>query len=288
MSNQEEYDDDNNGFSFTDQEDLGDEVLESLDEDTMDDEQIVDHTDDIMNQAIYRMEEANLFKILINHEIFAPNSARIEILERVNRKIKKFAIRELNLLLNLQKEEPIKSTPTQFSEEEAVVLKMLIGKVLKKEPSMTVSIPERKPEIQQVASPKPTVNQVKPKVSRPAPQAKVNYTKQQRQTYPSPLNPTQKKQRKVRNKGDGFASNSNSRLVKPMPTVEQQMIYYGQQTPQVVLSKEKNVTGQHAQQGAGTMKNIISGLTGGGMQVAIDDSNPADSAMDSGDINGRF
>ena len=284
----DEYDDENSGFSLSDQEEVGDEILESLDEEAMDNEQIVDHTADIMNQAMYRIEEANLFKILINHEIFAANSARSEILEAVNRKIKKFALRELNLLLNLQKEEPKiqhVQQPAQFSNEEAAVLKMLIGKVLKKDPvAVVASVPERKPEILQVAAPKPAVNQIRPKQAVQARQARLSQPQ-----APQSQRPLQKKGRgKARAKGDGFATNSNPAQVKPMPSVEAQMMHYGQQAPQVVLSKEKGVSGGAAQQGAGTMKSIISGMTGGGMSIAIDDSNPADAAMDSGDVNGRF
>lgn len=276
-----EFDDDDK-TQFANDEDVGEQVLESLDDgqDAME-----DLTTEVMDQVTQRVEEANLFKLLINQQVFAPNSARPEILSAVNAKIKQFAINELQMLLGLKTPETQQSTasiPAQFSEEEAAVLRMLIGKVLKTQGPAQATTQEVKPELKTIQAPAQKLNTVMtPKSAALAQQP----SKPAAQVQPKKGQGAQQKQRKTVSKG--FAKPKGTKP-KAMPTAEQ-MINNGLiGTPNVQITAERGVSDKAAKAGQNTIGNLINQFAGGN-QLHVDNSNPADLVSgDGGDTNERF
>jgi len=225
-------------------EDTADEVLESLTE-----TEGQDSVDKMMNEAMQRIEEANLFKTLIKTPIFGQNSASPEIIESVQKKITEFARKELAVLLGIVPANHYQVQPqvkSPFDEEEVEALKGLAARVLKRVPT---PVPERTPQIMQIK----TVDNSKLVGEPPKAPAK-----------------SQKK------KG---LPKSPDRLA--MPTVEQMVAAFG--APSAMLTDEKGnvVSGQGS-----TLSDLINGASGGQL-IHVDNTNPADVAGE-GDVNDRF
>jgi len=138
--------------------------------------------DSILSEAIARIEEANLWRSLVAQEVFPPGSARDEIRNRANAKLKMIGMTEIAELLGMSK----KSTQTVSTElpfnnsemenlkflatldsEQIKALHVLVNKVLKREQAVPVQ-PEYKPSVN-VISPVsgPKVNAVQAAVSQP-------------------------------------------------------------------------------------------------------------------------
>lgn len=278
------YEFDDNDEQFAGNESAAEEVLEEFEDDDV--EAVQDYTNEVMDQAMQKIEEANLFKLLINSSVFGADSARPEILASVNKKVRQFAIRELQRLLGLKSEEDeVKAAApvaAQFSETEAHVLRMLIEKVMRKEggaqvPTSTTS--EVKPELKPIqANPTPKMNTV----ATPASTSKAQ-----------PAAPTKKAvktkeaQRKTVSKGFAKPSKGNVKP-KPMPTAEQ-MINNGLiGTPNIQMTAEAGVGQKAAAKGQVTMASLI-GQFSGGNTLHVDQSNPSDSVAEGGgDTNERF
>jgi hypothetical protein len=60
-----------------------------------------EETDGVLDEAMGRVEEANLWKALYTKEVFPLNSAREEIRTRLNAKLKKIALEEMQILLGM-------------------------------------------------------------------------------------------------------------------------------------------------------------------------------------------
>jgi hypothetical protein len=155
------------GFNYTDEyedgfEDGSSSLEEAADEvvdDTMytehvthDEERVVQET--IRERAIKQMEHANLYRVLLEGNIFAPNSARAEIQSKVESEIKLFIEERLIELLNIgQVRKP--EVQTQFDEKEVSALKILANKLAEKMPD---SAPKKQKEEQRL--PTPTLNSI--------------------------------------------------------------------------------------------------------------------------------
>lgn len=256
------------------------------------------HAANIMNHAMQRIEEANLFKTLINTSIFAPNSARPEILDSVNGKIQQFAVEQLETLLGMRRPKAaavaaelpfseseisgLKMLLGNLTEVEVRVLKMLIGKVLKTDATFVAqATPERKPEINQIQAPTPQVKQIQAQPAQQQPQRR-----QPQQTQQQPVAAQQTPRKAGKRTRMGLTKPNAQTRVKAMPTAEQ--LIPTMQLPGVVASKE-GVSGQAMQAGVMSVGDVVQRLTGGNV-LAVDNSNPADAAMDGGgvDVNGRF
>lgn len=285
-----------------------DEVIQNLEDGAPADQTYSEeeYAADAMSQAMQKIEEANLFKTLINQDIFAPNSARPEILESVNGKIRRFAMKQLEMSLGLRAEEnaqPMVSSPfddaevhtlkllSTFTEVEMKILRMLISSVLKKDPVLAAqqtqaTMSERKPELNQIQAPAPAIKPIQTQQPQPKRQAK---TQQVRPT-PQAATPAVPGQKRKRQK-PGMATPNAQTKVKKMPTAEQLIPVMG--TPGVVASRVKQgaagVSEDVMQRGVMSVGDVVQRLTGGNI-LAVDDSNPADAAMDGGgvDVNGRF
>ena len=78
------------------------QILQSIDEEHREEaaqEQAVVET---LSEAMKRIEEANLWKALLTLDVFQPGSARQEITQSINSKIKKFALENLELSLGIK------------------------------------------------------------------------------------------------------------------------------------------------------------------------------------------
>lgn len=274
-----EFDEDDPQYA-QEAEDLVDDVLnngEAIDEE--------DNGADVMNRAMQRIEEANLFKLLIEASIFAPNSARPEILKSVNNKIRQFAINELENLLGMADAEvkPAAQAVAQFSEEEAGVVRMLISSVLKRQPSATpqatVTPVQVKPELKPIQMKQPVAALDRPKAERPPEKAAAPKS-----------NKPDAAQMKRKTVSKGFSKPNAATKRKPMPTADQ-MIQNGLLgMPGIQVSAEPGVSQKNVQKSSVTVGNLINQIAGG-HSVHVDNSNPADAAMggdSGGDTNERF
>lgn len=286
------------------------EVLDNLEEGLPADHQMTgeEYANDVMDTAMQRIEEANLFKTLINQDIFAKNSARAEILDSVNGKIKQFAIKELESLLGIRSRqeaaivsspfddaevESLKTLSTSLGSVELKVLKMLINQVFQKYPNLAneaaaAVVTDRKPTLNQIQAPTPTLNQVKAPAQ--APVRKAALAPARRQEAPAAAAP-QPGQKRKRQKAGQTTPNAQTK-VKPMPDAGQLMQTMG--TPGVVASRalkgSAGASEQEMNRGIMSVGDVVARLTGGNI-LAVDDSNPADAALEGGgsvDVNGRF
>jgi hypothetical protein len=115
---------------------FSDDEFQTILQDVENSSDIENAAQDIENAAILRIEEANLWRLLVNQPVFAKKSARVDILDAANRKIRLFAISQLEELLGMSKSAPqnqVIHVESQFEEDEVSVLRSLAAKVLKKD-----------------------------------------------------------------------------------------------------------------------------------------------------------
>jgi hypothetical protein len=144
----------------------------------------------ILSEAIARIEEANLWRSLVSQEVFPPGSARDEIRNRANAKLKMIGMTEISELLGMSKKSPqAVAAELPFSNAEMENLKflatldseqiralhVLVNKVLKREQSVPAQ-PEYRPGVNLITpEPGPKVNSVSAAPSHA--QAKVSTNK---------------------------------------------------------------------------------------------------------------
>jgi hypothetical protein len=167
----------NSNFLDTDIE----EIVEEIEEEVIEETEEAEATTSIINEAIARIEQAKLYEALLNHQLFAPGSARPEIIKAVRKEFKEFIQFRLEVLLGIKADgkpghigsmQPIQ-VKSPFSDEETVALKDIARKLVEKNrlvssvPSISaVQVPQ--PQIQEL----PTTHQhvqVAPPVAAPAP-----------------------------------------------------------------------------------------------------------------------
>lgn len=116
----------------------------------------------VRERAIEQMEQANLYRVLLEGNIFAPGSARAEILNRVESEIKFFIEERLVDLLNIDSGTK-KLGLLGLSEKETIALKMLASKVAEKMPDSVVQkkiAKEEKTKTNKPILPRPSLNRV--------------------------------------------------------------------------------------------------------------------------------
>ena len=138
--------------------------IESSHEESVRQEQEVMET---LSEAVKRIEEANLWKTLLTLDVFQQGSARPEIVESANKKIRAFARQNLESCVGInQKEAPpqkiIQEVKLPFDREEMQALKILAAKVLKRDVTQAI-LQDYSPTVStvtSVAKSGPTVNTV--------------------------------------------------------------------------------------------------------------------------------
>lgn len=134
-------------------DDSTDEFVEELVEEVEEEADEVDQASSVINEAMKRIEQANLYKALLNHQLFAPGSARPEIIVAVRREFKQFILSRLEVLLGIKPEavqSPSKATRSDFSDEELSAMKGIARRLIEKDkasasPSVVpVNVPQPK------------------------------------------------------------------------------------------------------------------------------------------------
>lgn len=118
-----------------------------------------------INEALKRIEQAQLYKTLLGHSLFAEGSARPEVQSIVEQEIRTFVITRLEILVGVRSEQVAAvAAPSQFSEDEVSALRLLATRVLSKATAPAPAAPN--PQLNQVhRTAEPEI--VTPRVSRP-------------------------------------------------------------------------------------------------------------------------
>lgn len=133
-------------FFNNDEFELPEEVQQAVEEEVQQNE--------TRAEAMRRIEEGNLWMTLIDGNVFTAGSARPDILNEVNAKLRKFAEEELNELLGMQGSTRSKAAAaSQFDDDQAQALKMIADKVLKRDTSTPVTLAKPVPKMAQFSAP---------------------------------------------------------------------------------------------------------------------------------------
>lgn len=184
------FDDEN--LSPVEQEPEQEYSQEEIQDEILDEDQVpATDVDEHINEAMMRIEQAQLYKILITHSLFGEGSARPEIQAAVEQEIREFATSRLEILVGVRSESGPKiiAADPQFEPEEVNFIKSLYQRAQQKamaQPNPQINpvavapqviAPAPVPAIRpvQVARAKPVANRVQPvkaqakkPVSRPA------------------------------------------------------------------------------------------------------------------------
>ena len=172
----------------------------------------------VLSEAVLRMEQANLYKTILDHSIFAEGSARPEILQMVESEFKSFAEDRLSTLLGMK--EPTKAQVQIFTDSEVQVLKSFAGKIVDKvAPSTQAAYVPPKPIVTKIGAPKAQPALAQPIQSSAKPQP--------RQVAPTVAAPETPKPAKKPVRG------GRSPHAKPMPSVNVEEMKYAQETASI-------------------------------------------------------
>jgi len=284
--------DDENEYATTEESAEG--ILEEMEEQAAEEEAEEDAVDTVLNNAIERIEEANVWKLLISQDVITPGSASSRVVKSVNSQLKKFGLNRLEILLgmkNAQVEKPVQ-VQQQFDPDEARALRILAAKVLgrsiasvitsESSPKLnTVSIQEERaePRLQKVSAPQ------QPKLNRPEAPPKQKTAAERAGNQLKVATKTSKRTNVPEGaKVDkGYALPNNK--PRPMPNMQQQMAAYGMGGAQPMnISVDRSAKGGDTSKGASVLSQVIGQLTGG-HTIAVDTSAP-DGAGEN--VNERF
>lgn len=219
-------------------------------------------------EAMRRIEEGNLWMTLIDGNVFTAGSARPEILNEVNAKLRKFAEEELNELLGMQGSSRSKAAAaSQFDDDQAQALKMIADKVLKRDTSTPVTLAKPVPKMAQFSAPSATLQ---PRIQSPASQAPAPQVKKQAQP------PAKKGGKPGPRKIGGQVVPANA---KKMTMDGQALMQAG-----AIKAAGANMT----QDSGGGMGGILSQLITSESNGSIMSAMPASSSSDDFDINGAM
>jgi hypothetical protein len=233
--------------------------------------------DEVLTEAIKRIEEANLWKLLISQDVFETGSARHEILQSANRRIKQFATQNLEILVGIRQEKTEQSVQIQalpFDKEEIQALKVLLAKILKKDvapqneppvPTIKRGLAAPTADITEVAGPQLKRLQSSVKAQPQAPQVS--------KTAP-------KKRQNGKGKLPGGQAKPSSGKIKPTTMNGMALMQAG-----VIGGKPAmSVSGDGAAGSGNLMQQVMNNLLPqGGSMVELGTEN-----VDTGDTNDRF
>lgn len=114
--------------------------------------------DAYISDALLRIEQAQLYKQLINHRLFAPGSASPNIQEAVEREVREFAIHRLEVLVGAKPD--VQAAQQLFTEEEVAALKSLANRVINRPTTMSPQGASPIPKLNEVAPREPQINPV--------------------------------------------------------------------------------------------------------------------------------
>jgi len=147
----------NNNFLDSDVE----EIVEEIEEEVVEETEEAESTASVINEAMKRIEQAKLYEALLNHQLFAPGSARPEIIKSVRKEFKEFIQFRLEVLLGIKPDgKPGQASQraaiqSPFSDEETAALKDIARKLVDKN-RLVSSVPS----ISAVSAPQPMVQEM--------------------------------------------------------------------------------------------------------------------------------
>lgn len=116
-----------------------DEVLEEIEEEIEAADRVTRETMKALTEAESRIEQANLYKAVLNTSLFAKGSARPEIVKRVEKEFKAFVMYRLEVLLGIKAENGVQGSAQQaapvnlpFSQAEIKALKDIASKLVQR------------------------------------------------------------------------------------------------------------------------------------------------------------
>jgi hypothetical protein len=286
---------DENDGEYDSADNSAEDVLEEIAEQEAQQEAEEDAVDTVLSNAIERIEEANVWKLLISQDVIAPGSASNRVVKSVNSQLKKFGLNRLEILLGMKEERIEKAAiqlKPQFDPDEEKALRILAAKVLGRSISSAISTPELAPKLNTMPVPEarkePQLMQVKaPVVQRPAP---VKGGASPPPKMPNPKRVVSKAARRTKVPegalvDKGFAMPGREAKMRSMPTPDQQMAMYGASpAPQMNISVDQTARQGDVSRGNNLLGQIVGQLTGGHM-LAVDNSVPQDAGDDA---NERF
>jgi hypothetical protein len=178
---------DDENVEYTDDESAADEIIEEIEEVIEEEAADAENTASVLNEAVKRIEQANLYKALLDHDLFAPGSARPEVIAAVRKEFKGFILVRLEILLGIKPEAPkAQQTIVQspFSPDEVTALAALAKRMIDKKDTNQPT-----PQVQVVQPPTPKIQALQ---TQAAPQV------QTIQTQPEPVQPKRVVKRVVR------------------------------------------------------------------------------------------
>lgn len=207
-------------------------------------EQPSQNTSAVINAAVKRIEEANLFKMLITSDVFAPGSASPVILEAVNKRIRLFATQQLEELLGMSSPKPTVVSKSDFNAKEVEILKDFVSKIMAKSATTTTRVPElqpitaAEPERKIVTTAPTTPSMVQINTDLKAQQIKQPIKKQPSNQQPkqNPGRPRKIKSGLITNESAFVKPPANSPHYKPMPTGEFALAALPQNQPAGIIT----------------------------------------------------
>lgn len=140
-----------------DQITAADEVLEEIEGEIEEQATQARETMKALSEVEKRIEQANLYKAILNTNLFGPGSARPEIIKVVDREFKEFVMFRMEVLLGVKSEGQrpgaAAQAKSQFTDVEVTALKDLARR-------LTTKAPAANPTVNQISAPAPSVNQV--------------------------------------------------------------------------------------------------------------------------------
>lgn len=122
------------------EQDLSGQIEQELEDPSFQDQDLQDgftgqdeQTMAVMDEAVLRIEQANLYQTLLNHNLFAKGSARPEIIQKVQAEVRTFILSRLKVLLGIEQEQ-VPQDPVQvelpFDEDQIAFLQRLADRGL--------------------------------------------------------------------------------------------------------------------------------------------------------------
>ena len=177
-------------------EDIDDEVLEEIVEESAFD--LDEHQAATVYNARVRLEQANLYEMLINHNLFDGVDASEQAVSNVQNELKYFIVGRLELLLGIRQPKS-RVVESQFGEDEVDFIKALAAKGLAMQ-GRQPSAPAPKPVSTVKSGLKPLTQKKKVAVSKPAQRSvkkKVEQAKKEVEEKPLPTKPKTTRKRKA-------------------------------------------------------------------------------------------
>jgi hypothetical protein len=150
---------------------------------------------DPLEDVFAKIEEANLYKALLNEQLFEESSASAEVVEKVTNEVRQFVFNRLQVLVGQAPSDAFVQ-PLPFNDRQISVLKILADRIINAPPTRSEPIPRqqknvvrpRKPEVQKPNIQKSVATNKLPKKSnRPA---SGNVSEITGQDYSQATNPT--------------------------------------------------------------------------------------------------